>query len=127
MVLVLQDDKRLDAARRARESAPTSHTHPTQATDEPTPSTSRGGPTEPGTEGDAQQMTQGSPFNTAPTHTESTAGDTSPPHLTKDEQLALEEEEFKRAVGKCHSNRNAVNFLCASKVITELLDEMFIG
>ena len=117
----------LDAARRARESAPTSHTHPTQATDEPTPSTSRGGPTEPGTEGDAQQMTQGSPFNTAPTHTESTAGDPSPPHLTKDEQLALEEEEFKRAVGKCHSNRNAVNFLCASKVITELLDEMFIG
>ena len=107
----LEADNILEAARRAKERADRSQTATTssgrvdegacQTSDTPTPSTSgvpKNKPS-PGPQAQSQESTEPSPYRTAPTHTESQAMEPSPPKLTKDEQLALEEEQNQRAIG----------------------------
>ena len=129
MLAAVEAENRIEAARRAEERARQAHSKATQcgeeATPEPTASTSRGGQTQRGSQVE-EEGTQPSPFRTAPTHTESTAGDPSPPKLTKDKEIALEEDQYKRAVGMCDSNKNHVIFLCTSSAITQLVDTICI-
>ena len=117
MLQALKADNLKETARRAKEQADQSPTATSsvrayegtcQTSHTQTPSTSGLLKKMPslGPQAESQESTQSSPYRTAPTHTESQAMEPSPPKLTKDEQLALKEEQIQRAIGTCDFLRN---------------------